>query len=198
MFKKIILGVAVIILGIALSGCGGSVEPKQPAAPAVPPAPTTPAETPTETPTPSPTDTEEPPLNQAPNSSTEEMAVGSTVTVDDGMGNVEEVTVQSVVFRFQGCDEFSNPEEGKKYLRLIVRYEAISGDENSYNPFDWRIRSDDGEEYTEPGITDCSSELQSGTLHGKVKGRVYIVVPKTLTHGLVIYDNMISQASWSF
>jgi hypothetical protein len=76
-----------------------------------------------------------------------------------------------------------------------------SGPSNSYNPFDWTIRSTTGDEYAYgAAIDECSGDLQSSnSLHGKVHGKVYVSVPKSFTHGLIEYAaGFGSGASWTF
>jgi len=146
--------------------------------------------------------TENPTTPSDDSTQTQGLAAGDTIEVTSDDGSVEHVTVNSIKFATTGCGgSFTKPDADKKYAVIDVTYEGLSGPTNSYNPFDWTIRTTAGDEYAYGDAFDeCSGDLQSSnSLHGKVHGKVYVSVPKSITHGLIEYAaDFGSGASWKF
>lgn len=115
---------------------------------------------------------------------------GDTVNINDGTGNKWTVAVNKVTYQTKGCGDpaLTNPSKGNAYVLVDVTYTTIAG-KGSYNPLDWSVVDKDGNEYTDPGLTECKPDLGSGDgLVGKRHGIVSIEVRAGLSHGQVVYS----------
>jgi hypothetical protein len=129
---------------------------------------------------------------------------GQSIEVTDGRGTTT-VTVNSVKYRTTGCTaddlHLSDPQAGNAYIVIEVTYDVTRGT-GSYNPFDWSVVDNAGDESTDPGFfAGCKPDLSSGNnLQGKRHGLVVVEVPKSVTHGQVVYSPGFQDAtaSWKF
>ena len=89
------------------------------------------------------------------------------------------ITVSKVDWKPKSSNSFFEPDEGNKYVSVLVVYEALE-DDASYNPFYWSASDRDGFSYDysafnpkEPGLT--SGHLRKGK---KTQGWIAFEVPK--------------------
>ena len=120
-----------------------------------------------------------------------------TATSDDGAGTISVLSVQR---KTAGSGEYSDPPKNGNYLLIDVSYLCTTG-KFEYNPFDWKIRDQDGRTFDSSGAFSSGyddSALHSGTIAKGAKARGVLVfdAPKgavTLEYGDG-YDE--APASW--
>ena len=120
--------------------------------------------------------------------STENLVVGTTVNLPDGLS----VTVDSVEPGLANYD-------GSAMTGIHVTYTNNGDDGASYNVFDWKGEDANGAQQSSGYYSDGSDELNSGTLAkgGTVSGNVYF---KGDLARVLYFDNMLEKtatASWS-
>lgn len=120
--------------------------------------------------------------------STENLVVGTTVNLPDGLS----VTVDSVEPGLANYD-------GSAMTGIHVTYTNNGDDGASYNVFDWKGEDANGAQQSSGYYSDGSDELSSGTLAkgGTVSGNVYF---KGDLARVLYFNNMLEKtatASWS-
>lgn len=86
------------------------------------------------------------------------------------------ITVTKVIDNAPAPDEFSTPENGKKFVVIEVLYENPTTDKQlTYNPFDWKLYDGDSYVYELDMMNNAKGpELQDGTLNPGQKVRGWI------------------------
>ncbi len=125
--------------------------------------------------------------NEQKEESTENLAVGTTVTLTNGIS----VTVDSVEAGLSNYD-------GSVVTGIHVTY-VNNGDEGaSYNVYDWKGEDANGAQQSTTYYSDASDELSSGTLAkgGTVSGNIYFKgdLSRALYFGSII--DKTATASW--
>lgn len=120
--------------------------------------------------------------------STENLVVGTTVNLPDGLS----VTVDSVETGLSNYD-------GSTVTGVHVTYVNNGKEGASYNPYDWKGQDANGAQQSTTFYSDASDELKSGTLAegGSVSGNIYF--DGDITSALY-FENMFndsSSASWT-
>ena len=127
MVKKVLIGLLVVIIIAAIAG-GGSTEP-----------------------TLVDSNDQDDASNTETTLSDEKFKIGESIKLGDYI-----VTVNGIENPYIESNDFIKPEAGNKFTAVDVTYENISGDEISYNMFDWTLY--DSESYNYDSFTIASKE----------------------------------------
>ncbi len=116
-------------------------------------------------------------MQSVPASSSNTIAkVGQTITVDDVSCTL--VSVKTLV-----ADEFNKPKSGYQYIVVHITMKNASNDQVSYNPFDFHIKSANGNvteaDFMTPASYTANNTLNSGNLdpNGSVDGDIIMQAP---------------------
>lgn len=114
---------------------------------------------------------------EAPKSESHVFKVNDVIQLGDYV-----ITITKFIDNAPSPDEFTKPEEGKKFVAAEVLYENTTGDKQlDYNPFDWKLIDGDSYSY-EIDIMNSAKEpsLHAGTLNTgqKARGWVNFQIPK--------------------
>ena len=95
--------------------------------------------------------------------------------------------------------EYFGPDEGFKYVSVLVEYEALV-DDVSYNPFYWKVVDSESYGYDyyfmgkEPAL-DSSNDLKAGR---KAKGWLTFQVPQAETTFYLVLSDFTHDGEWIF
>jgi hypothetical protein len=95
--------------------------------------------------------------------------------------------------------EYFGPDEGFKYVSVLVEYEALV-DDVSYNPFYWKVVDSESYGYDyyfmgkEPQL-DSSNDLKAGR---KAKGWLTFQVPEAETTFYLVLSDFTHDGEWTF
>jgi uncharacterized protein DUF4352 len=196
--KALKVGLGVMTVGLALAiGIGvGASGNHATMAPAAKPATTAPAAPAPATSAPAAPST---PAEQAPEQSTYDAPIGSTLTLTDDSSTPASkwtVTVNSVKPFHQG--EYDEPAgAGYHYIVANVTYHAISG-KASPNTYDWTAKDQSGQSY-DSGVVYPDTELKSDDIAAgqKARGDIVFKVPDDKAVSLFYSSGLSEQASWT-
>lgn len=121
------------------------------------------------------TSSSEPEAEEEPQDETQDLALGSTITVSGTSGDAPyemTVNVGKAKTSTSALVDFGEKPTGS-YVGFPITYECTSGS-CDYNPFDWTIRSEDGEEFDPSFVDTFDPTLDSGTLREGRKAKGYI------------------------
>ncbi|HKD97201.1 MAG TPA: hypothetical protein VKB69_06300 [Micromonosporaceae bacterium] len=193
------IGIGLVVL--AKNKSGGTTPRANSTGPGASTPPSTPPTTPGTSPSPRGTGG-----NPPANNGTQNMAMGTPITVSDGDGNAFTVTVNKVTYRTTGCGSndfgLSDPADGDAYILIDVTYVTTKG-VGHYNIFDWTVEDTAGKTYDDLGLfADCQPSLDSSNnLHGTRHGVAVIEVKKAVQHGRVVYTPGLladTSSTWKF
>lgn len=109
------------------------------------------------------------------NSSSQTAKVGQTITISG-------VATTLVSVKTLGADEFNKPSPGNEFIVVHVKIVNGSDSEQSYNPFDFHVKSGSGNitDETFASTYTANNQLQSGKLSagGSVEGDIIFQAPK--------------------
>jgi Domain of unknown function (DUF4352) len=96
------------------------------------------------------------------------------------------------VKRQSSVNEFLTPDEGNIYLAVEVIIENTAKEKAPYNPFYFKLKDQDGFEYT-TSFAGVEPDLKSGELRtgGKARGNVTFEVKKTAKGLVMTYEPLV-------